>query len=127
MNAKEALQFLHDRHPHVIDAPDDMPVGPGTLQLEFFWFQGHVCELIDERRDRALKRCFDTMRRLAVDGGPDVKRHVFADFVQPDLIFHAELEWAKEHMPPLLIELCDRARKQIDELYASQPPPDSGP
>ena len=115
MNAKEAIQHLHERHPLVVDAPDD-ELAPGGLQLEFYWFQGHVCDLIDERQERALKRSFETMHQVVVRGDDVVKNAVYGDFVQPELIFHPDLEWAKEHMPELLADMCALARKTIDQI-----------
>ncbi|MHC4816809.1 MAG: DUF7674 family protein [Planctomycetota bacterium] len=120
MNRKKAIQYLHDRHPDVIDAPGET-VDLEALQLEACWFQGHCCELMDEREDEDLRRCFATAYHLLTQGDEDVRDAVCQHFVIPDLVFHPMLAWAKERMPPLLAELCTKVRQSIDEEFATGP------
>ncbi|MHC4972596.1 MAG: DUF7674 family protein [Planctomycetota bacterium] len=120
MNRKAAVQYLHDRHPKVIEPPG-AEVDLQTLHLECCWFQGHCCELIDSCAEVDLRRCFETACHLLTRGDNDVRDAVCHHFVVPDLIFHPSLAWAKERMPPLLAELCDETRKIIDEEFAAGP------
>ena len=57
MNRRAAVQYLHERHPDVIDAPGK-DVDLEALHLEVFWLQGHTCELMDERAEADVRRCF---------------------------------------------------------------------
>jgi len=120
MNRKAAIQYLHDCHPDVIDAPDETPDLP-ALHLEACWFQGHTCDLMDERADAELRRCFTTAHHLMTRGDDEVRYAVCQHYVIPDLVFHPALAWAKERMPPLLAELCDKVRQSIEEEYAAGP------
>ena len=117
MNRKEAVQYLHDRHPNVIDAPGE-EVDLGTLGLEFVWFQGHVCDLMDRRAEARLRRCFATIHDLLVQGDREVRTAVCGDFLEPHLTFQPDLEWAKKRMPPLLAELCGKVEQSHDEFFA---------
>jgi hypothetical protein len=112
MNRRGAIQYLHERHRDVIDAPES-DVDLEALHLEVFWFQAHVCELIDGRADLGLRRCFATVHHLLVHGDDDVRDAVWGDFVIPHLVMHPDLAWAKERMPQLLADVCDRAREVI--------------
>lgn len=113
MNRQQAVQHLHDRHPHVIDPPGDRGVDLGLLHLEVYWFQGYVCDLMERRSKRSLKRCFATIHRLLVEGERDVQIAVCGHFFIPDMVFQPELEWAKQVMPPLLASLCSRVEQGI--------------
>jgi hypothetical protein len=112
MNRREAVQFMHDRHPKVIGAPG-ADVDLEALHLEFFWLQGHVCDLLDRRSDRAARRCFATMHEILVRGDSEVRPAVWNHFVIPHLVSHEELEWAKGRMPPLLAEVCDKVKEAV--------------
>ncbi len=117
MNRRAAVQYLHDRHPEVIHAPPD-EVDLEALHLEVFWFQGHTCELMDERPEASLRRCFATIHHLLVQGDRDVRDAVCHHFVIPHLVFHPALAWAKKRMPPLLAELCGKVEQFHDEFFA---------
>ena len=106
MNRQEAVQHLHDRHPGVIDAPEDL-VDLQNLHLEFCWFQMHVCDLLDRRAERALRRCFETVHGLMEAGDGQVRDAVGGHFVIPHLVFNKNLEWGKSLMSPLLADFCD--------------------
>jgi hypothetical protein len=123
MNRKEAVQYLHDRHPGVIDAPD-ADVDLEALHLEVFWLQGHTCDLMDKRAAR-VSECFATIHQLLVRGEQDVQHSVCHDFVQ-HLVFHPEIEWAKQRMPPLLADLCGKVRQALDEHFARGSAGDTG-
>lgn len=120
MNRRAAVQYLHDRHPDVIEAPGDT-VDFEILHLEACWFQGHCCELIDAHAEQELRECFATVLHLLTEGDDDVRDAVCQHWVVPDLIFHPALAWAKERMPRLLRELCDETRRSIDEEFAAGP------
>jgi hypothetical protein len=119
VNRKAAVQYLHERHPDVIDAPGDM-VDLEALHLEVFWFQGHTCELLEERAEADLRRCFATIHHLLIRGDGEVRDSVCEDFVQ-HLVFHPALAWAKKGMPSLLAELCEKVRQSLDEYFARGP------
>ena len=122
MNRRDAVQRLHDRHPHVVDAPGDRGVDLEALHLDVYWFQSHVCDLIDERAERSVRRCFATIHRLLVEGDRDVRSAVCHHFVVPHLVFHSDLAWAKKRMPPLFAELCGRAEQEVrNEPFARGP------
>ena len=112
MNRQEAICLLHDRHPHVIDAPGDRAIDLEALHLDVFWFQGHVCELMDERAERSLKRCFATIQRLLAEGDHEVRAAVCDHFAFPHLAFHSAFGWARQRMPPLLVELCSKVNEE---------------
>ena len=121
MNRRAAIQYLHDRHPHVIDAPGE-EVALEALGLEFVWFQGHVCDLMDERAEAGPRRCFATIHHLLVSGNRDVRNAVWGDFLQPHLVCQTDLEWAKKQMSPLLADLCGRLEQLHDEHFGHGPP-----
>jgi hypothetical protein len=112
VDRRAAVQYLHDRHPQVIDAPEG-DVDLEALHLEFFWLQGHTCDLMDARADRAVRRCFATMHHLLIHGDRDVRSAVWNDFLIPHLVFHHDLAWAQKRMPQLLADLCDKVREFI--------------
>jgi len=113
MNRHDAVQFLHDRHPQVIDAPEDAETDLGMLHLDINWFQFHVCELMDRRRERALRKCFDTIHQLLVQGDREVRGAVCHDFFIPHLVFQPALGWARKRMPPFLAELCSKVEQEV--------------
>ena len=117
MNRRAAIQYLHDWHPHVIDAPRE-EVDLEAFGLEVVWFQGHVCDLMDERAEAGLRRCFATIHDLLVQGDREVRDAVCGDFLQPHLVFQPDLEWAKKRMSPLLAELCGKVEQFHDEFFA---------
>jgi hypothetical protein len=121
MNRREAVQYMHVRHPKVIDAPGP-DVDLEALHLEIFWLQGHVCELLDRRSDKAARRCFETMHEILVRGDADVRPAVWNHFVVPHLVFHEDLEWAKGRMPQLLAELCDKVKEALRETLGGDSP-----
>jgi hypothetical protein len=121
-----ALLLLHDRHPRVIDAPDEGAVDLELLHLEFFTFQDHVCDLLDRRREKRARRCFETIHRLLVEGDREIRTAVCDHFVTPHLIFHADLAWAQGLMPPLLAELCARMHAWAEETFGSDRRDDRG-
>jgi hypothetical protein len=112
VNRRLAVEFLHERHPRVIDAPQG-DVDLEALHLEAFWLQGHVCDLIDRRADKAARRCFNTMYQLLLYGDDDVRPAVWNHFVVPHLVFHEDLAWAKERMPRLLADLCGKVKETL--------------
>ena len=112
MNRRAAVQYLHERHPHVIDPPFG-EVDREALQLETLWFQAHTCDLMDELAELAVRRCFATIHHLLVHGDPDVQIAVPQHFVMPHLIFHDNLTWAQARMPDVLAGLVDRIRSSI--------------
>lgn len=116
MNRRAAVQYLHDRHPHVIDAPR-RDVDLEALHLEVFWFQAHTCELMDVRAEAGLRRCFATIHGLLVQGDREVRSAVCDHYVIPHLVFHPALAWAKKRMPPLLAELCGKMEQFHDEHF----------
>lgn len=120
MNRRAAIQYLHERHPDVIDAPGDT-VDLEALHLEVCWFQGHTCELLDARAEADLSRCFATIHHVLVRGDPEVRDAVCQHYVIPDLVFHPALAWARPQMPTLLAELCEKVRRAIDEEFARGP------
>ena len=120
MNRRAAVQYLHERHPDVIEAPG-ADVDLEALHLEACWFQGHTCELVDGRAETDLRRCFATIHHLLIRGDDEVKDAVYHHYIIPDLVFHPELAWAKERMPPLLAESCTKARRFIDAEFARGP------
>lgn len=125
LNRHAAVQYLHDRHARVIDAPSE-EVDLEALHLEFFWFQGHVCELMDRRTDRGVRRCFETMHHLLVHGDMDVRGAVWNHFLIPHLVFHSDLAWGRERMPQLLAEVCDKVREVIAKVAAPEGPAAGG-
>lgn len=90
MNRQQAVQWLHDRHPQVIGAPGDF-VDLGLLHLEVYWFQGYVCDLMEQRSVRSLKRCFATIQRLLIEGEHDVLVAICDHFFVPHIVFEPEL------------------------------------
>lgn len=106
LNRDAAVAYLHQRHPRVIDAPEG-PVSSEILNLELFWFQNHVCELIEARAERRLRPCFETMESLLHGGDREVLNAVHGHFFLPRLGGHAGLAWARTLMPRLLGEVCD--------------------
>jgi hypothetical protein len=120
VNRKAAVQYLHERHPDVIDAPGEM-VDLEALHLEACWFQGHTCELMDARAEADLRRCFATIHHVLVRGDREVQDALYEHYVIPDLVFHPALAWAKRQMPSLLAELLEKARQAIDEEFARGP------
>jgi len=112
MNRRQAVQRLHDRHPRVIDAPPP-EVDLQTLHLEMFWFQSHVCEFLDRRADRLLRRCFATIHEILANGDEEVRSAVCGDFFVPHLVFHPDLEWARERMPEALAKVCAAVRESV--------------
>jgi hypothetical protein len=120
MNRREAIQYLHDRHSDVIDPPEHV-VDLEAFHFELCWFQSHACELIDARAQADLRRCFATIHDILVKGDREVRDAVSQHFVIPDLVFHPELAWARQHMPPLLAELCGKMRQALDEEFARGP------
>jgi hypothetical protein len=84
-----------------------------ALHLEVFWLQGHVCELLDRRADKAARRCFATMHEILVRGDSDVRPAVWNHFAIPHLVFHEDLDRAKRLMPQLLAELCDKVKETL--------------
>lgn len=121
MNGREAVQYVHDRHPKVIDAPGP-DVDLEALHLEVFWLQGHACELVDRRSDRAARRCFATMNELLVRGDADVRPAVWNHFIVPHLVCHTDLAWAKERMPPELANICEAVRVTISAILRGRDP-----
>ena len=121
MNSREAVRYLHERHPRVIPAPEG-EVDLGALHFEVFTLQMHACELVDRRADRAARRCFETVHELLVRGDADVRPSVWNDFAIPHLVHHPDLAWAKGRMPPLLAEMCDKVRETIWEMLDGDPP-----
>jgi hypothetical protein len=119
VNRRAAVQFLHERHPNVIDAPGET-VDLEALHLEVFWFQPHVCELMDRRAERSPRPCFATIYRLLVKGDREVRGAVCDHLFQPHLVFHPELEWAKKRMPAFLAEACEKLRELIEEAFGSR-------
>lgn len=115
MNRYQAVQYMHEQHPKVIEAPRN-DVDLEALHLEVFWLQGHVCELLDRRADKALRRCFATIHQLLVRGDADVRPAVWNHFVIPHLAFHEDLAWAKERMPRLLADLCDKVKETLSDM-----------
>ena len=109
MNRQQAVELLHERHPHVIEAPG----GRIVEMLELYWFQRHVCKLMEERCERSLKRCFATVHRILIEGEHDVLHAICGYFFSPYLIYRPELAWAKQWMPPLLASLCSRIEQDI--------------
>ena len=129
LGRRSAVQYLHGRYPDVVPPPGE-EVDLGALHLEVFWFQAHTCDVIDEHDDAAARRCFETIYRLLIEGDPDVRRAVCEHYVIPHLIFHEDLAWAQERMPPVLAELCAMARERaVDAVRGSLPQrsePDGG-
>ena len=128
MNRQQAVQLLHDRHPHVIGAPPgDGSVDLGLLHLEVYWFQGYVCDLMEQRSERSLKRCFATMHRMLLEGEHEVLHAICDHFFVPHMVFQPDLEWAKQWMPPLLARLCSRVEQDIPKgPFAAGPDDHSG-
>jgi hypothetical protein len=126
MDRHEALQFLHDRHANIVDAPHGDGVPLELFHLEFFEFQMHVCNLLDRRREGAVRRCFASVEQLLAHGSREVMYAVYGDFVQPHLVFHEEFDWARKQMRPLLAELCSMARKWAEEAARPPSPTESG-
>lgn len=114
MNRREAVQHLHARHPRVVDAPGP-EVDLQTLHLEMFWFQTRVCEYLDRRSERTLRRCFATMDELFAKGDDEVRSAVCSDFFVPHLVFHPDLDWAQERMPETLSNVCAVVRRSVME------------
>jgi len=110
MNLEEALQYLHDRHPDVVDPPGES-VDRATLNLDAFWFQAHLCERIDAHADADVRRGFESVQHLLLRGDRTVREAVCDHMVQPDLCFHEELDWAIARMPPLVAGLCRKIRE----------------
>lgn len=110
MDRKAAVQFLHERHPRVVDPPGET-VTMGDLHLEVFWLQGHTSELIDRRSRRGAQRCLETFHRLLLDGDSDVRSALLSSCVI-HLAYHPDLAWASELMPPPLAEICREARRR---------------
>jgi hypothetical protein len=121
MNRREAVQYLHDRHPRIIEPPG-REVDLEALHLEFFWFQMHVCEVVDRRSEKAARRCFETMHELLVRGDSDVRSAVWNHFCIPHLVFHEELAWAKGRMPRLLADLCDKVKETTLDVFEGDRP-----
>ena len=120
VNRRAAVQFLHERHPDVIDAPGT-DVDLEALHLEVLWFQGHTCELVDARAEKDLRRCFATAQHLLLRGDREVQDAVCHDYVLPHLVMHPELAWARKRMPSVLAELVDKLRESLDEHFARGP------
>lgn len=114
MNRREAVQHLHARHPRVIDAPGP-EVDLQTLHLEMFWFQSRVCEYLDRRSERTLRRCFATIDEIFTKGDDEVKSAVCSDFFLPHLVFHPDLDWAQLWMPAPLSNVCAVVRRSVME------------
>jgi hypothetical protein len=123
MNRQQAVQWLHDRHPQVIGAPGDL-VDLGLLHLEVYWFQGYVCDLMEQRSGRSLQRCFATIERLLIEGERDVLIAICDHFFVPHMVFQPELTWAKQWMPPLLASLCSRVEQGIPKGPIAEAPDD---
>ena len=114
MNRKAAIQFLHDRHPHVIDAPGD-EVDLEALHLEVFWFGGYVSECIDRKAKRGLKRAFETIQQIGVEGDRDVRSSMIEDFLQ-HIVFAREIDWARQYMPHALAESSRELERKMREI-----------
>lgn len=112
VDRRTAVEFLHERHPGVVHAPEG-DVDLEALHLEFFWPQGHVCELMDRRADKAVRRCFNTIHQLLVHGVAGVRPAEWNHVVVPHLVFHAELARARQRIPRLLADLCDRVQETL--------------
>jgi len=112
MNRTQAVQLLHDHHPDVVEAPEGA-VDRDALQFELFWFQGHVCDLIDMAHSHGVKRCFETVHRAYVEGDPEVREAVVGHFLKPDLVHVRELDWAIRRMPEDLAEACKDVRSSL--------------
>jgi hypothetical protein len=125
MDRREAVQYLHDRHPEECEPPGAV-VELQALHLEVFWLQAHSCELIEEREQDALRECFASIHRLLTRGDSEVQDAVCHHYVAPDLVFHPDLAWAKQLMPPLLAELCSQVRQALDEESAKGSADDPG-
>ena len=89
-----------------------------ALHLEVFWFQSHVCELIDDRKESEARRCFDTIQRLLLEGDDEVRRAVIDHFAVPHLFLHSDLDWAMERMPPAVAKLVDVVKRFHEKLFS---------
>ncbi len=117
MNRLQAVRHLHARHPDVIDAPSDSGVDLEALQLEVFWFQSHVCVLLDDREESELRSAFATIHQLLLEGDRDVRDAIVHHFAIPELMFHSDLAWALERMPPLLSELVAGVKRAHEKFF----------
>ena len=54
---------------------------------------------------------------MLVEGDREVRDAVLDHFVVPELVCHSDLDWAMERMPPLLAEICARARRELQERF----------
>ena len=113
MNRSEAVQYIHDRHPHVIGAPgDDIDLGP--FHLEMFWFQGYVSDCMESRSRRSVKRSLETMEHVAQQGDRQVRASLMSDFLQ-HIVFSPEIEWARSLMSPTLAAASRRLEQAPGE------------
>jgi hypothetical protein len=108
-----AVVYLRKRHRSVIP-PIYEPVDLQRLHLDFFWMQATLCDLIDERRDRAVRRCFATMNQLFISGDREIRTAVLQDFFFPDLVHHDDLAWARARMPRYLGRVFDAFLERLD-------------
>jgi len=114
MDSCAAIQFLHDRHPHVINAVEG-EVTPEMLHLELFWFGGHVGECIDDRAERSLRRSLETVHHMLVKGDRAVRLSVIDDFLQ-HIVFAPDIEWARMLMPPFLAEASRKLERHLRRI-----------
>lgn len=114
MDRRAAIQYLHDRHPHVIDTPPE-EVDRGMLHLEVFWFGGHVGECVEDRAERSLKRVFQTIHMLLVKGDREVRLSVIDDFLQ-HIVFDTDIEWARTLMPPFLALASRKLERHLRKI-----------
>jgi hypothetical protein len=116
MDRCAALRYLHERHRGVVDAPHgDVPLE--TFHLDFFMLQARACELLDRRSERGVRRYFESIHHVLVEGDGDVRNAVLDHFLVPELVCHSDLAWAMERMPPLLAEICAKVRKHLEERF----------
>jgi len=117
MNRLQAVWRLHAQHPDVIEAPGDSDIDLEALQLEVFWFQSHVCALLDDREESELRSSFATVHQLLLEGDRDVRDAIAHHFAIPELICHPDLAWAQERMPPLLSELVAGVKRAHEKFF----------
>lgn len=109
MNRQAAVEYLKERYPDVVELPDGCPVDLERLHLEYFWLQGHACNLMDSR-DRDVADIFSAVRRTLLVGDREVRSAVVGDFLYPHLSFHDDIDWAIGLMPEELAAACAKIR-----------------